>query len=88
MLGRRSDEPATSEYLAVRQALDGLSDAQRQAVLLRYYFGLSAEETAAVTNRTSAAVRSLTHRAVKLLRVELDISAPETSRPQEVTDVP
>lgn len=88
LIAREPGEPTTAEHLAVRQALSGLSDGQRQAVLLRYYFGLSADETAAVTNRSATAVRSLTHRAVKVLRAELGIQAPAASSPQETTDVP
>lgn len=38
-------EPATAEHLAVREALKTLTPAQREAVLLRHYFGLSATET-------------------------------------------
>lgn len=85
---REPVEPATAEHLAVRNALDGLSHGQRQAVLLRYYFGLSSDETAAVMSRTPAAVRSLTHRAVKVLREELEFPARATNRHQEANDVP
>lgn len=84
----RAVEPATADSLAVRQALDALPMSQRQAVLLRYYFGLSADETAAMTNRSPEAVRALTHRAAKALRAELGVAVPSVTRHQETTDVP
>lgn len=64
-------EPTTVENLAVRQALRSLTHAQREAVLLRHYFGLSATETADLVGGTSQAVRALTHRAVTVLRHHL-----------------
>jgi RNA polymerase sigma factor (sigma-70 family) len=64
-------EPATAEHLAVRDALATLAPRQRQAVLLRHYFGLSAEETAALVGGTAQGVRALTHRACSILRLEL-----------------
>jgi len=64
-------EPATAEQIAVREALKSLAPRQRQAVLLRHYFGLSAAETADLVGGTPQAVRALTHRAVAALRVDL-----------------
>jgi RNA polymerase sigma factor (sigma-70 family) len=64
-------EPATAEHLAVREALKTLTPAQREAVLLRHYFGLSATETAELVGGTAQAVRALTHRAVTSLRRQL-----------------
>jgi RNA polymerase sigma-70 factor (ECF subfamily) len=48
----------------VAGALDQLSDDHRQVILLRYFEGLSAEETGARMNRTAGAIRKLTARAL------------------------
>lgn len=85
-------EPATAEHLAVREALRSLTPRQRQAVVLRHYFGLSAEETAALVGGTGQGVRALTHRAVAALRADLtDTDAEQTTTTppssEEVPDV-
>jgi RNA polymerase sigma-70 factor (ECF subfamily) len=46
------------------KALDELSDDHRSAILLRYFEGLSAEETGQRMGRTAGAVRKLTARAL------------------------
>lgn len=90
-------EPATAEHLAVREALACLTQPQREAVLLRHYFGLSAAETVEIVGGTEQSVRALTHRGVTALRHELTDpdarprSGAASSRPaagKEVTDVP
>lgn len=74
------DDPGdAADRLAVRQALGGLNDRQREAVVLRYFLGLSAGEVAAVTGSTAGAVRVLTHRAVASLREQLAAGPPGTS---------
>lgn len=74
-------DPDVADRLAVTEALQQLTDPQREAVVLRYFLGLSAEEAAAVLDRTPGAVRGLTHRAVQTLRTVLDVhvDAPEAS---------
>lgn len=81
-------EPATAEHLAVREALRALTPRQRETVLLRHYFGLPAEETAALVGGTAESVRALTHRAVAALRKDLaDPAPPAPATPtQEATD--
>lgn len=51
----------------LRRAVDGLSPAQRECVVLRFWVSLSVAETAAVLNRTTPAVKGLQHRAVRRL---------------------
>ena len=51
--------------------LAGLTDDQREIVVLRIVVGLSVEETAAVVGRRPGAVRALQHRALQALRSEL-----------------
>ncbi len=48
----------------VAEALDRLSEDHRQVLLLRYFEGLSAEETGQLMNRSAGAIRSLTARAL------------------------
>jgi RNA polymerase sigma factor (sigma-70 family) len=62
----------TPDRVAVQQALAGLTQDQRAAVILRYYLGLSTEEAGAALDVSSGAVRGRIHRAVEQLRVALD----------------
>jgi RNA polymerase sigma-70 factor (ECF subfamily) len=48
----------------VARALENLAEDHRQVLLLRFFEGLSAEETGAKLNRSATAVRSLTARAL------------------------
>lgn len=80
----RHEDVDTSERLAVRDALAALTPRQREAVVMRYFLDLSAEQVAAVTGSTPGAVRGLTHRAVAVLRDELDV----TPIGEEAADVP
>lgn len=74
------------DELIVRNALAGLTAPQRQAVILRFYFGLSSPQVAQVTGSTPGAVRALTHRALAALREQL---GPEFDvLDEEAADVP
>lgn len=66
------DEPATAEHLATRAAVLGLSRRQREVVLLRYYAGLSVEETATSLRCAPGTVKAHTHRALAHLREQLN----------------
>lgn len=70
-------DPDGADRVTVRMALDDLSPKQREAVILRYFLGLSAEETARLTGSSPGAVRGLTHRAVATLRDRLDLPDPK-----------
>jgi len=48
----------------VARAMDSLSDDHRQVLLLRFFEGLSAEETGARMQRSAGAIRKLTARAL------------------------
>lgn len=63
-----ADSADTSDALAVRAALATLPDRQRQAVVLRYWGGLSPREAGEVMGITPGTVRALTHQAVTALR--------------------
>jgi RNA polymerase sigma-70 factor (sigma-E family) len=58
---------ASEERAAVHRALRRLPDRQREAVLLRYYLDLSAEEAAVTMGIGPSSVRSATHRALAAL---------------------
>jgi RNA polymerase sigma factor (sigma-70 family) len=73
-----------TDRLAVRAALRHLTSEQRAVVILRFYLGLSPTEIAAEKNSTPGAVRALTHRALKVLRAELDID--DATLDEEVRD--
>jgi RNA polymerase sigma factor (sigma-70 family) len=77
-------DPDGADRLAVRDALARLTGRQREVVILRFYLGLTTEEVATATGATAGAVRALTHRAVRLLREELGVTADV----EEVTDAP
>jgi RNA polymerase sigma-70 factor (sigma-E family) len=61
-----ADEP--EDRLAVRAALAGLPARRRAVLVLRFYEGLSVEETAAAMGTTSGTVKSQTARALTTLR--------------------
>ena len=48
----------------IEQALQNLSDEHREVLLLRYFGGLSADETGQRMNRSAGAIRNLTARAL------------------------
>lgn len=58
---------ASEQRAAVHRALRRLPDRQREAVLLRYYLDLSAEEAAVTMGIGPSSVRSATHRALATL---------------------
>lgn len=74
---RLPDTPAVEDAIAAdeRERVDallaGLTEDQREIVVLRVVVGLSVEETAEVVGRRPGAVRALQHRALRTLRAEL-----------------
>jgi RNA polymerase sigma factor (sigma-70 family) len=65
-------EPATAEHVATRLAVRGLPRRQREVVLLRFYAGLSVDETATALRCAPGTVKAHTHRALAHLRAELN----------------
>ncbi len=76
---RPRDTTDVAEVLSVRAALASLTRQQREAVVLRYYLGLTAAEAAEALGTRPDAVRSLTYRAVTRLRSVLDIQVEEAA---------
>ncbi len=75
-----------ADVVTVRAAVAELTDLQRQAVILRFYFGMGSPQVAEVMDSTPGAVRALVHRAVSSLRERLGPSAEGLE--EEVVDVP
>lgn len=73
----------TSDALAVREALAVLPERQRQAVVLRYWGGMSPTEAGAVMGIEPGTVRALTHQAVTALRGSFEFDRV----PEEAADV-
>lgn len=66
------EDPATMiERLDLRNALQGLTDTQREVVILRFFVGLSTQEIAQVMGKDASAVYSLQARALVALREQL-----------------
>lgn len=61
-------EPPDERLLDLERALDQLSERQREALVLRYFEGLSTRETAAVMKCRQGTLKSHLHRAVGLLK--------------------
>lgn len=79
-------DPDAADAVAVRREIAALPSRQAQALVLRYYLGLSVAATARWMECSEAAVKSLTLRAVERLRPRLGLEA-ETTEVQEVDDV-
>jgi RNA polymerase sigma-70 factor (ECF subfamily) len=65
------DFPATTHRASLRDALDGLTDGQRDVLVLREMVGLSAGEVGARLGKGEAAVHTLHHRARRAARKRL-----------------
>src|SRR3989441_3183078 len=61
------------ELDAVRAALAGLTDEQKEAIALRFFAGLSAREAAEAMGKQEGTVRGLQFRAIAALRRQLGI---------------
>ena len=84
----RAAEPglATEERSALFEALQGLPEMQRRTVLLRYWLGLSVEETAAELGIGTGTVKSHSSRGLTALRRELaEPMAAAQGRPRRTT---
>lgn len=65
------DSTSTAESLDLRRAVAALPHQQREAVVLRYFLGLSAGEAAEVVMVSPGTMRTRTSRAVAALRTVL-----------------
>lgn len=76
-------DPDVADAVAVRGAVDRLPTLQRSVIVLRFYLGLSVEETAATVGRSRSAVTSATARALAGLRQRLDLPVELSDRDEE-----
>lgn len=85
MGAERGEEPSTgaAEVLALRQAVAGLPRRQREALVLRHYLQLPAEEAAQAMGCAAGTVRALCRQGLDRLRQQGVIAETE---PQEATD--
>ena len=74
------------EQSAVRDALRDLPDRQREAIVLRYYAGLSEGEIAAAMGISQGAVKAHTARGLSALHAVLDQASPHPARPRDCDD--
>ncbi len=70
-------DPAQEVFLGMEReellkAMEGLTDAQRETITLRFFGGLTSAETGAVMNRNSGAVREMQSSALKRLRTIME----------------
>ncbi len=72
---------ALEDRLALRRAIAGLSPDHRQVVALRYFAGLTVPETARSLGIREGTVKSRLHRALALLRPQLDDTVLEPAEP-------
>lgn len=66
------DSDLPERLIDLRRALDRLTDRQRMVVVLRYFVDLGDDEIAKALGVRPATVRSLAHRAVAVLRREME----------------
>ena len=71
---------------AARAALAGLPDRQREAIVLRYYAGLSEGEIAAAMGISRGAVNSHTARGLSALRAAVEQASSPPARPRDRDD--
>jgi RNA polymerase sigma-70 factor (ECF subfamily) len=67
---------AQEAQLVLRRAMEGLTDDQRQVVVLRYFGNKSHEEIATIMGKREGAVRALLMRALRQMRKGMGDAAP------------
>ncbi|MCI9120096.1 MAG: sigma-70 family RNA polymerase sigma factor [Oscillibacter sp.] len=68
VLGTEAPEEGMVERIALREAIDGLPEKERMTILLRYFKGLTQEQTARVVGVSQVQVSRLERRGLKRLR--------------------
>ena len=72
VLGDWTQEERLVEYVALRQAIDALPEAERMTVFLRYFHGMTQDRASRVLGVSQVQVSRLERRAVKRLRELLE----------------
>ena len=67
----QADDSAREQRWGLEQAVEGLSEEQRDVIVLRHLVGFTPGEIATRMDRTEASIHGLHHRARKALKREL-----------------
>ena len=73
MLGTEAPEEGLVERIALREAIDRLPEKERMTILLRYFKGLTQEQTARVLGVSQVQISRLERRGLKRLREFLSL---------------
>ena len=68
MLGTEAPEEAMVERIALRQAVDALPEKERTTILLRYFKGLTQQQTARILGVSQVQISRLERRGLQRLR--------------------
>lgn len=71
VLGGEAPEEKLVERLALREAIDALPEQEKKTILLRYFKGLTQEQTARIIGVSQVQVSRLERRAIRTLRETL-----------------
>ena len=71
MLGSESPEESLVEKIALREAIEALPERERMTILLRFFKGLTQEQTARLLGVSQVQVSRLERRALEKLRALL-----------------
>ena len=84
--GAGQGPPGLLDQPAARAALRDLPGRQREAIMLRYYTGLSEQEIAAAMRISRGAVKSHTARGLAALRAAAEQASSHPARPRDSDD--
>ena len=73
MLGTEAPEEGMVERIALRESIDQLPEKERMTILLRYFKGLTQEQTARILGVSQVQVSRLERRGLKRLRDALSL---------------
>ena len=73
MLGTDAPEEGLVERIALREAIDQLPEKERMTILLRYFRGMTQEQTARVLGVSQVQISRLEHRGLKRLRESFEV---------------
>ena len=72
MLGTEAPEERLVERIALREAIDGLGEKERMTILLRYFKGMTQQQTAQVLGVSQVQISRLDRRGLKRLRESME----------------
>ena len=72
-LGTEAPEEGLVERIALREAIDQLPEKERMTILLRYFRGMTQEQTARVLGVSQVQISRLEHRGLKRLRESFEV---------------